>query len=298
MVRLHAGENGRRDKIAVRIAVHLGMAAVEFNLQPSAMPFSIRPSMRDLACLEITGPTSVPGTVPPLIVKRLGLVHQVGNQSLYLPTITATDVAMHRCPAAPKPRRRPKRSASAPCSHPGMTMVHGQGAHHALRALAVSGESLYTCSPAWHEPTNETAWIVGCVQMASPPPLPPCTMFSAPGGTPRLHGKFGQQHGRHRVLLRKASNKRVAADDGHGEHPQRNHGRGLNGVMPAHTPIGWRMKWYRRPRDISANSPSDNVPMEDACSTTSSPRNIALGIGQVLPCSAVRQAASFSCRGG
>src|SRR5471032_3008176 len=41
----------------------------------------------------------------------------------------------------------------------------------------------------------------------------------------RFHRQFNQQHGRHRVLLGGFEYERVAAGDGHREHPQRDHGR-------------------------------------------------------------------------
>ncbi len=63
----------------------------------------------------------------------------------------------------------------------------------------------------------------------------------------------------------------------------------LNGVMPAQTPIGWRSVYVSTPpATFSENSPCCNVPIEHACSTTSSPRKISPSAsGSVLPCSAV-----------
>lgn len=52
--------------------------------------------------------------------------------------------------------------------------------------------------------------------------------------------QLDQQHGRQRILLGRFEHEGVAADDGHGEHPQRDHGREVEQVIPAHTPIGWR----------------------------------------------------------
>ncbi|KAF1069482.1 MAG: hypothetical protein GAK45_01095 [Pseudomonas citronellolis] len=72
----------------------------------------------------------------------------------------------------------------------------------------------------------------------------------------------------------------------------------LNGVMPAHTPSGCsRVKVSTPPATLLANSPSCRLPIPAACSTTSRPRNTSPSAsGRVLPCSAVRIAASsFMC---
>ena len=51
-----------------------------------------------------------------------------------------------------------------------------------------------------------------------------------------LQGELGQKHGRQRILLGRFENEGVAADDGHGKHPQRDHGGKIEGCdARAHT---------------------------------------------------------------
>ena len=58
----------------------------------------------------------------------------------------------------------------------------------------------------------------------------------------------------------------------------------LNGVMPAHTPNGWRTDQLSMPRPTcSVNSPFNRCGMPQANSTTSMPRvDLALGVGEDL----------------
>ena len=69
---------------------------------PSPMPSSIRPRMRLRADLEITGPKSAPFSVPALTLSVRALATMSGIQPRASPTRTVTEVAMQRCPAAPK----------------------------------------------------------------------------------------------------------------------------------------------------------------------------------------------------
>ncbi len=59
--------------------------------------------MRLLASFEITGPRSVPFSVPPLTVSVFALATMSGIHFAASPTMTATLVAMQRWPAAPNP---------------------------------------------------------------------------------------------------------------------------------------------------------------------------------------------------
>ncbi|MNZ94661.1 hypothetical protein D3C78_1137750 [compost metagenome] len=99
---------------------------------------------------------------------------------------------------------------------------------------------LYTCVPTSVEPTKEIALMSLWVQIASTTCLPPCTTFSTPAGTPASS----------------ASSTSIMVDSGSCSDglstkvlPQTiaigNIHKGiiagkLNGVMPAHTPMGWR----------------------------------------------------------
>ncbi|MNP48451.1 hypothetical protein D3C76_1425730 [compost metagenome] len=66
------------------------------------MPLAIRPLTRSRAAQEITGPMSVPGSVPPLILRVLVRSIRSGSQVCASPTRITTGRAMQRWPAAPK----------------------------------------------------------------------------------------------------------------------------------------------------------------------------------------------------
>ena len=70
----------------------------------------------------------------------------------------------------------------------------------------------------------------------------------------------------------------------------------LNGVMPAHTPKGWRNETRSTPvPTLSLNSPFRRLGMPQANSTTSSPRvTEPLASARVLPCSALTSEARSS----
>ncbi len=69
----------------------------------------------------------------------------------------------------------------------------------------------------------------------------------------------------------------------------------LKGVMPTHTPMGWRIAYTSTPpATCSRCSPIWMVPTEHECSTTSRPRKTSPSASaSVLPCSWVRHSASF-----
>ena len=70
----------------------------------------------------------------------------------------------------------------------------------------------------------------------------------------------------------------------------------LNGVMPAHTPSGWRNDRRSTPvPTFSLNSPLSSCGMPQANSTTSMPRTTSpLASASVLPCSELTRSASSS----
>ena len=71
----------------------------------------------------------------------------------------------------------------------------------------------------------------------------------------------------------------------------------LNGVMPAHTPSGWRTDQLSIPRPTcSVNSPFNRCGMPQANSTTSTPRVISPCASEnTLPCSSEMMRARLSC---
>ena len=68
----------------------------------------------------------------------------------------------------------------------------------------------------------------------------------------------------------------------------------LNGVMPAHTPTGWRSVWQSTPvPTFSVYSPLSRCGMPQANSTTSMPRcTLPSASASVLPCSSEASRAS------
>ncbi|OAG64959.1 hypothetical protein BIM11_5840 [Burkholderia pseudomallei] len=149
--------------------------------------------------------------------------------------------------------------------------------------------SRYTCVPTAVEPTNEIAFTSGCEHSASTTSLPPCTTLSTPFGTPASiasstscivdSGSCSDGFSTN-VLPQTIAIGNIHSGIIAGK---------LNGVMPTHTPSGWRSVYVSTPpATFSANSPSCSVPTEHACSTTSRPRNTSPSAsGSVLPCSAV-----------
>ena len=58
--------------------------------------------MRFLAFFDTTGPRSAPFSVPALTFRVFAFATMSGIQFFASPTSTVTEVAMQRCPAAPK----------------------------------------------------------------------------------------------------------------------------------------------------------------------------------------------------
>src|SRR2546423_15293176 len=90
------------------------------------------------------------------------------------------------------------------------------------------------------EPTNETAFTPGCVNSASTATLSPCTTLNTPSGSPaswkscamRIDAEGTFSDGlRMNVLPHAIAMGNIHSGTITGK---------LNGVMPTHTPTGWR----------------------------------------------------------
>src|SRR5688572_6590312 len=151
------------------------------------------------------------------------------------------------------------------------------------------------------EPTNDTALMPGWARMASTASLSPCTTFSTPSGSPaslsssamrmEADGTFSEGF-RMKVLPQAIATGNIHSGTMTGK---------LNGVMPAHTPTGWRTVWQSTPVPTSSEcSPLRRWGMPQANSTTSMPRcTEPIASGSVLPCSSVTSPASsfwLACR--
>ncbi|EDT42480.1 hypothetical protein BamMEX5DRAFT_1710 [Burkholderia ambifaria MEX-5] len=146
---------------------------------------------------------------------------------------------MQRWPAAPKPAPT---SALIACSRfaSGSRIAWFFAPIIACTRLPCWLPRLYTCVPTAVEPTNEIAFTSGCVQIASTTSLPPCTTFSTPFGTPASIASstssivdigscsdgFSTNVLPHTIAIGNIHSGIIAGK--------------LNGVMPAHTPSGWR----------------------------------------------------------
>src|SRR5687767_4466358 len=92
------------------------------------------------------------------------------------------------------------------------------------------------------EPTNEMPATLGCVSSASTATLSPCTTLNTPGGRPASASSCAQKfaHDGSRSLGFKMNVLPHAIASGY-IHIGTIAGK-LNGVMPATTPIGWRIE--------------------------------------------------------
>ena len=130
----------------------------------------------------------------------------------------------------------------------------------------------------------------GWVHRASTARLPPWTTLSTPGGTPACSASSASSIGVNGSCSEGLSTKVLPQTIAIGNIHSGIIAGKLNGVMPTQTPMGWRSVYVSTPpATFSANSPSCNVPIEQACSTTSRPRNTSPSASaMVLPCSALK----------
>ena len=147
------------------------------------------------------------------------------------------------------------------------------------------------------EPTNDTALMPGCARIASTASLSPWTTLRTPSGSPaslnssamriEADGTFSDGFSTN-VLPQAIATGNIHSGTITGK---------LNGVIPAHTPTGWRTVWVSTPvPTFSEYSPLRRCGMPQANSTTSIPRcTEPIASGSVLPCSSVTMRASACC---
>ena len=144
------------------------------------------------------------------------------------------------------------------------------------------------------EPTKLTADTCGCVSSASTATLSPCTTLNTPSGSPASlssraiisEADGSRSEGfRMKVLPQAIATGNIHIGTIAGK---------LNGVIPAHTPIGWRIEYMSTPvPTCSLYSPLSSCGIPQANSTTSMPRVTSPSASvNTLPCSAVISAAS------
>ncbi len=250
-------------------------------------------STRSLAAHEISGPTSVVFDAPSPTDIFFARSTSSGIHRRASPTSTATDTAMQRWPAAPNDAPASASSVCCRCAS-GRTMAWFFAPIMHCTRLPASEARWYTCVPTLVEPTNEIARMSGWSQIAFTTASAPCTTLSTPAGTPASsassHRRIVTIGSCSEGLSTKVLPQAIAIGNIHSGIIA---GK-LNGVMPAHTPRGCSSVYVSTPlATLLASSPSCRLPMLAACSTTSSPRNTSPSASaSVLPCSAVRRAAS------
>src|SRR2546425_429473 len=148
------------------------------------------------------------------------------------------------------------------------------------------------------EPTKLTAATRGSVSSVSTASLSPFTTFSTPGGAPASSissaSRKGQDGSFSEGLRMKVLPQAIAIGNIHiGTIAGK-----LKGVIPAHTPSGWRIEYRSMPAEmLSENSPFMRCGIPQANSTTSRPRWIEpLASESTLPCSEAMRSASSSMR--
>mmetsp|Transcript_46345 Transcript_46345/g.116712 ORF Transcript_46345/g.116712 Transcript_46345/m.116712 type:complete len:380 (+) Transcript_46345:436-1575(+) len=258
----------------------------------------IRRSHRSLACAVTSGPTSAPGSCPADTTSLRARSTTSWTHSDVLPTNTTVERAMQRCPAAPKAAPTSAFTAVSLLASGMMTPWFLAPMLDCTR-LPLPVPRAWMCLPATSPPTKEMARMAGWSQMKFTASCVPWMTFSTPSGTPASLAR--------RARIRDAPGLR---SDGFRTYvfPQvmamGNIHMGimagkLKGVMPAHTPSGWRYEYVSMWRDtFSTVSPMMLVAVAHDCSTTSRPRKTSPRAStRVLPCSRVMELASSSvCR--
>ena len=205
---------------------------------------------------------------------------------------------MQRWPAAPNAEPRiPSTVLSMTAS--GMTTMWFLAPPSACTRLPAWPRPRRPAAPPARSPTNETASMPGWSRMPSTISRPPLTRLTTPGGQAQrvelLEGDLlGQRH-----LLRRLEHERVAAGDGEGQEPERDHRREVEGHdrrAHARPAGGWsrrRCCARRPPGSGPASSWGSRTPPPPSRSSAP-PRRVASAI--VLPISVVTARAISSWR--
>mmetsp|Transcript_21293 Transcript_21293/g.36559 ORF Transcript_21293/g.36559 Transcript_21293/m.36559 type:complete len:211 (+) Transcript_21293:917-1549(+) len=134
------------------------------RLAPWSTPLCTSEHTRSFACGVMRGPRSASASQPALTRSVWALATRSGSQLYASPTRTATEIAMQRCPAAPK--AAPVRALMECCLlASGSTTAWFFAPRFAWTRLpwAVARAKMY--SPAGLEPTNEMALMAACSHM-------------------------------------------------------------------------------------------------------------------------------------
>mmetsp|Transcript_7983 Transcript_7983/g.23855 ORF Transcript_7983/g.23855 Transcript_7983/m.23855 type:complete len:264 (-) Transcript_7983:403-1194(-) len=256
----------------------------------------MRPSALSWALGLIIGPTSQPGSSPPLTFKPVALSAILSMKASYAsPTKTAAEIAMHLWPAAPaKAPVRADTVASTWASGRTTAWFLAPMLDWTLFPAAVPRE--YTCFPAPSPPTKLIALMSWWSQIAFTMSCWPCTMFSTPLGRPAsmaISASMSEAPGSCSLGFRTKVLPTVQAS---GYIHRGTMAGKLKGQIPATTPRGCLIEYVSiPPATFSISSPMEMVGTLHANSTTSSPlKTSPLASARVLPCSTETFTASSS----
>mmetsp|Transcript_20782 Transcript_20782/g.46535 ORF Transcript_20782/g.46535 Transcript_20782/m.46535 type:complete len:389 (-) Transcript_20782:258-1424(-) len=265
------------------------------TVAPSLSPLLMSRSIFCLAAGEMTGGTSTPERLPGPTLRLDAISTNVGTHSRALPTRMTREIAMHRCPAAPKAAPVSALMATRG-SVSSRTTAWFCAPRFACTRLPCDDPRWCTCAPAVSEPTKEIALISGASVMKLTALCVPCMMLRTPFGSPASSASSAR---RMAVSGTRSDGLRMnvfpqTIDMGN-IHSGIIAGK-LKGAIPAHTPRGTRYEWMSTPvATFCIVSPIWREVVLQACSTTSRPRKISpFASSMVLPCSAVRICASSS----
>src|SRR5919108_1669085 len=229
--------------------------------------------MRSRASAVMTGPISDSGARPgPTLTSRAFCTRRSTGGSATSPTATATEIAMQRWPAEPKPAAVRWLAANSR-SASGITTAWFFAPPSACTRLPPAVARSYTYLAIGVEPTNETAVTSGWSSSASTAALSPWTTLNTPSGNPASvyssAMKFDAEGSRSDGLSTNVLPHAIAIGCIHiGTITGK-----LNGVMPAQTPSGWRNeKASTSVETWSEYSPLSSCGSPQAYSTTSMPR--------------------------
>ena len=154
------------------------------------------------------------------------------------------------------------------------------------------------CRATGVEPTNEIALTSGCASRASTASRSPWTTLNTPSGSPASRSSSAIRSASDGSRSEGFSTKQLPQASASGNIHSGTIAGKLKGVIPAHTPSGWRSEWQSTSAPtFSLNSPLSKCGIPVANSITSMPRvTEPSASASVLPCSSVTMAASSCLR--
>src|ERR1022692_904806 len=204
------------------------------------------PSTRARCSAVTSGPISVPGAAPSPIRRSRTFRSSASSNGRDSPTATSTLPARQRSPAAPNAELMMASTLFSTLAS-GIATRWFLAPPNACTRLPCAAAVWYTYFATGPDPTNEIARTSGCASRASTASRDPCSRLYTPAGRPAscnnsaarvgVSGTFSDGF-RMNVLPQAMAKGYIHIGTMAGK---------LNGVMPAHTPSGWRMVWQSMP---------------------------------------------------